>query len=561
VKAFFRTLVIPVAVVCALASTARATTAPTTVVNAIGSSALFLELGEAAYAKSTLSCAWSSGGKAVATDTSNGAGLTDSGNTWAVWVRVKSTDTCANPVNGVSAVYGYLQTDSVVGNRCLFNAQLGKCSISYAASSGTAPGNLIEPTKEVALPAVVANYLTAQTVNMAGTDIRPEDAAFATTRALTSCGSTTTPSGGSIAPYLGLGYNPGDKIHSAFSTSTFNVLSFTLPTNYYVQPVGLDPIMVAVNSTDALGTGFHNTAITNINSSTLALFLDGSIGSTSALIPTGSTGIAEPVTVMIREPLSGTYNTMEYNVPNTSVMQTSQDVGVNQLASQKNCSGQVPASNPMNIANAAAGSVRLRAIGTGEELKEVFNLGGYSTADNLGYAFWGVSNFATAPATAKYLTVDGYDPIVSSYSGTAGVIPTTTSELSKVNFYNLITGNYPIWSLIRLVTVDSNTASIAHSLALSAGTYSTTAHPDFVPYYTNKGLQNVPIERSHFAPPGIGFTATVSNAGDAPVTGYGACGTAEAGGDVGGVILNIAAVDQLYCADTGSTAGIVGRRK
>jgi len=45
------------------------------------------------------------------------------------------------------------------------------------------------------------------------------------------------------------------------------------------------------------------------------------------------------VTTLIREPLSGTYNTMEYSVPNSSQFHTSQD--------ESNCNGNVVFANPM----------------------------------------------------------------------------------------------------------------------------------------------------------------------------------------------------------------------
>jgi hypothetical protein len=553
VKNLVRALLASAALFCALTVNTHAQT-----VDAIGSSALFLELGEAAYSHNAHSCAWSTGtnGQVVATDTSTGSSLTDTGSAWVVWVPTTG-NTCASNA-APATVYGYLQTDSVVGNRCLFNAQAAGgpfCSISYANATGS-PAGKIEGSNEVSLPSAVGAVLTGHIVNAAGTDIRPEDAEFAITRALTPCGSTTTGSGGSIAPYLGLGYTNGELIHSHFSSSTFNVIDFTLPSKFYVQPVGIDPVVVTVNSTDAAQVGFNDTYITNISKAALAGYLDGSIGTTAAIMPVGYTYTAKPTTVIVREPLSGTYNTMEYSVPNTVALGTSQDVGENQLASQQNCSGTVVGSNPMAIENTTAGSWRYRAIGTGQELAETF-----ATNDALGYSFWGVSNFAAAPSTAKYLIVDGVDPIKSTY--TNGVIPTTSAELATVNFAHLNDGTYPIWSLIRIVTVDTTTAAIAKTLAQAAANYSTTSHPDFYTYYTTKGLVAVNVERSHFAPPGIAFPSSGTNKpanGGVSATGIGACTAVEAGGDVGGVVINIASVDQNYCKDTGSTFGIVNRR-
>jgi hypothetical protein len=561
VKNLVRAFLVSAAVCFALTVNSQAQN----VFNGIGSSALFLELGEAAYSQTaTVKCAWSTGtnGQVVATDTSTGSSLTDTGSAWVVWFPTTG-NTCTT--NAAPAkVFGYLQTDSVVGNRCLFNAQAAGgpfCSISYANATGS-PAGKIEGSSEVSLPSAVGAVLTGNIVNAAGTDIRPEDAEFAITRALTPCGSSTTGSGGSIAPYLGLGYTNGGVIRSHFSSSTFNVINFTLPAHVYVQPVGVDPIVVTVNSTDAANVGFNSVYITNISKATLAAYLDGSLGTTSALEPAGHTYTAKPTAVIVREPLSGTYNTMEYSVPNSVALGTSQDVGVNQPASQQNCSGTVVGANPLAIENTAAGSWRYRAIGTGQELNATYGEGGIPVSENsLGYAFWGVSNFAAAPATSKYLTVDGVDPIKSAYSN--GVIPTTSAELATVNFAHLGDGTYPIWSLIRIVTADTTTAAIAKTLAVAAAKYSTTAHPDFMTYYSTTGLIAVNVERSHFAPPGITFpssgTNQPANGGNSSV-GVGACTTPEAGGDVGGVILNIPNLDQKYCTDTGSTYGMIHRR-
>lgn len=523
--------------------------------NALGSSGLFLEIGEAAFSGAgTSACAWSTktSGDVVATDTSSGTTLTDTGNSWVVWVPSTGNNCSSNATP--ASVWGYLQTDSVVGNRCLFNGLSAGCTISYSAAVGSSPAGLIEPGVEVSLPSAVAASLSGggtfpgMAPNVAGTDIRPEDAEFAATRAVTPCGQVVgTGTFGSVSTnqYLGLGYTNGSTIDSFFSSSKFNVITFTLPANFNVQPVGADPIVVAVNSTDASGTGFNTSEIHNLNRSTLALYLDGSIGMTNdALVPGGS-ATGKPVTVMIREPLSGTYNTMEYNVPNSLQFHTSQDVGASQPTSQLNCAGTSVGSNPMNIENTNDGSFRDRAIGTGQELAETF-----ATNDGLGYSFWGVSNFAAAPTTSKYLEIDGVDPLFGNY--TTGVIPTTTAELSKITFTNVKNGTYPIWSLLRLVYVDSSLQTTVLNLAHAAGAFSTSVHPDFVAYYAKSGatyVNNLLIERSHFTPPGIGYTTTPLN---------GECAakplaqTQEAGGDVGGAVITCK-VDKEYQTITGST--------
>jgi len=171
VKSILKAILLPAAVLCTMSALTASSHAQTTF-NAIGSSALFLELGEAAYSNNSASCAWSTSTKdVVATDTSTGSSLSDAGTAWAVWVP-SSGNTCASNATP-AAVYGYLNVDSVVGNRCLFNANAGGlCSISYSSAAGTSPSGLIEGATEVSLPAAVASSLTSSTVNAAGTDIR-----------------------------------------------------------------------------------------------------------------------------------------------------------------------------------------------------------------------------------------------------------------------------------------------------------------------------------------------------------------------------------------------------
>ncbi|MBT9333099.1 hypothetical protein [Paracidobacterium acidisoli] len=545
-------ILILLAAVLFVALPASSNAQPSPDVNAIGSSGLFLELGEAAFTLSlppgaAVACAWSTSTSSlvVATDTSSGTN-TDTGNAWVVWFAPTGS-TCSSNVVPV-AVYGYLQTDSVVGDRCLFNGTASKCSISYTSAVGTAGANLIEPT-EFALPAMVASALNGAP-NVAGTDIRPEDAEFATARALTTCGTPIPATYGSVTTtqYEGLGYTAGDNIESETNPGTgFHALDFTLPATFFTQPVGADPVVVFVHSTDASGTGFNNTSITNLNRSTLALYLDGSIGETRDALTPGATGTSEPTTVFIREPLSGTYNTMEYNIPNSLELQTSQDVGEEQPSSQKNCSGSAVGSNPMNIENTNFTSFRKRAIGTGQEVSAVFG-----NNDSLGYAFWGVTNFKAATSTDKYLTVDGVDPLLTSYTTLNGTIPTTATQLANVKFPHIVDGTYPIWSLLRLVYVNSSLSTATLNLAEGAASFTTPMHPDFVPYYVASAgtTVNLKVERSHFIPPaGTIMPAT-------PINGECASNptalTTEAGGDVGGVVIPCA-VDADYKTTTGST--------
>jgi hypothetical protein len=567
VKTLAKGFLVLAAVLFALPASSNA---QTVVVNGIGSSALFLELGEATSSSTSglsaaPTCIWSTKTAVTATDNSTyGGGKTETGNAWVAWTPATAgnNSTCGT-ISSTTKIYAYLQTDSVVGDRSLFNG-------STIANTGGSTANLIYSTSGTTigtewatLPTSVAGaFTTSVPVNVAGTDIRPEDAEFATARALTTVGSNVGswgPLSVSTNQYLGLGYNNGDSVESDYSGSVFHVINFTLPTTFYTQPVGADPVVVAVSSTDASGIGFNSSNITNLNKSTLALYLDGTLGETrDALTPGSTETTSNPTTVILREPLSGTYNTVEYNVPNTLALGTSQDVGEDQLASQKNNPATLPAGstwNPLHIQNATWGNLRRRAIGTGQEINALFGTGGLTAPENgLGYAFWGVSNFAPAASstsTIKYLTIDGVDPLFANY--TAGVIPTTTTELASVNFPHIKDGTYPIWSLIRLVYTNSSLSTTVLSLSEAAGKYTTSSHPDFVPYYVQSGLSyvvNLNVERSHFIP----SAGTIQPA--TPINGECAFQpialTQEAGGDVGGVVIPCA-VDADYYTATGTT--------
>jgi len=542
--------------------------------NIIGSSAQFLEAGLGAnYTSGGINapCVWSvSSSNIVATDTSVTPSAVDKGSAWVEWT--KGGGTCAVP-GSTSLIYAYLNTDSVVGNRCLFNST---CTISYAPGSGTAPSGLIltggtancGTTGECTLPAVIANKLTNVRPNVAATDIRPEDAEFAISRALHPCGSPVV----SGSQYLGLGYSNGGVIDSAVSTKAFNVVYFLLPSSYNVTLVGATAELVAVHG-DGTGTGFATSG--NLSNSTLAKMLDGTIETT----PNG--GAAN---VLLREPLSGTYNTMEYNIPNAtgntvgitpaSANKTSQDVGLNQAVAQRNCSDNgtgTAAVTTLKFTNSTTGATRLRAIGTGEELSEVGSYAnGKGGTNNLGYSFWSVANFASLGTVARtgFYTVDDVDPLDKTSCSYTGVIPTTGSAaLACVDMHNVGNGTYPIWSLLRMVNTNTSISSTVATLASAEQHFvsfnTTTSRPDFIV------PSSMSVVRSHFVPPvptGDSFkyyepaSTSIAN-GDAQLgNGRTACTSPELGGDVGGVVITLTS-DSSWCSTNSNTHGQTGERR
>jgi hypothetical protein len=388
-----------------------------------------------------------------------------------------------------------MQTESVTGNRLYFNGG----TVSYVTSSpvGAATDNLIHYgnntiVEQATLPLAIWTVVSGKGLTAAGTDIRPEDAEFALTRATASTGCGVAISG---SQYLGLGYTAGTSVISSYySSSTFHTNTFSLSSKpYSVVSVGAAPIIFAVNTS---GTGFGS-AVTDISLANLQKYLGGQIGSTSYV--TGAAG-ASAATVLIDSPLSGAWNTVEYAVPNTVENQNSQEAG--------NCNGSVYNTNPLHlVASDGSGGYRNRVIGTGEAVSELL-----ATKDALGYAFWSTGNFANVgiAGSARYLTVDGYDPFydrtASNYSTIKNTIPTVgNGYLTDVTFSDLNNKHYPIWSMLRLVTGATPDIYVKHLVAAAQNFVNNTS-------------------------PGV--TTTPNNGG----TGTGSCGT-EAGGDVAGVIL------------------------
>jgi len=550
---FIKYMVVLAVVVCSAASVSNAATIQFL---GGGSSALFLELGQAAQSSlaTGTSCVWTQKSSAgvLARDDRTTPTTDEKGNIWITWS--KGTGTCAAPV-GAFNIYAYMQLDSVVGDKCYFLASTSGasgCIQILTIAAGTAGANLLGAGfgPDTAIPAAVISALNNQRYFVIGTDIRPEDAKFASKRMFTACGTALTrePFGtSSTYSTKGLGYQTavtgvGTKVLSFFSTKLFNVIDFNITGTdpitakpvraFHVSTVGAQPMIIAVSPVPASNTGIG--AATDISRETLASFLDGTLGRATDL--QGPTS-ANAVTALIREPLSGTYNTTEYSIPNSVEFKTSQDAN--------NCNGAVVASNPMDVPSAngkVAGAARKRVIGTGEMVAELQA----AVTDTIGYYFWSVGNSsAFTSTTGKYLTVDGVDPIQDSY--TNGVIPATGTG---VTFKHLNAGDYPIWSALRLVSTTPVPVGVTN-LINGAQTLNSTQH-DFVT------LANLKVWRSHFPISSIGILsaangATINTANDLCVGGL-----AETGGDAGGA--TIQKQENLnFCADFGSTTGILDR--
>ncbi len=469
-----------------------------------------------------------------------GSTAVDLGNVWIVWDSAATTN-----------VWAYIKVDSAVGDRCYFAQP--HCNVNI--TSFPAPGNLITSTlwgdnsSDSTPPAAVSALFTSGStlVTAAATDIRPEDALFATCRANSKLGGGTDGLAGlgyganssGVCPVFGaaLANLEGSDILSSYpgSTSTAHVLAFglsgkdpftgtTIPT-YSTTSVGAAPVIFITQRSGAL------TTVTNATDAELQEVFGGTNCNASAF---GAPSSA--IQAYLREPLSGTMNTTEYTVFRYwNVSGVSQETGV---ASQ----------NPLAKTCTAGGS-RYRAIGTGEEVNSVQNSVTDHGTDGIGYTFFSYGNVSGIANSSSYgyLTLNGIDGIFHKYGTTidpgqptiagalpsnatlpaacAGNFPCAESKIwsGNLSFPNLRNGSYRAWSILRIV---SNGTALANANLLVTGsqTYVVNTVPDFVPALkvaaSDPGLA---LLRSHYTQEGV-KPVNVATTGDK-------------GGDAGGCIL------------------------
>ena len=465
------------------------------------------------------------------------------GSIWVVW------DSSTSPTK----VYAGVSLDSTVGDRLFLGTNSSGDPAGKLVLPSTIPaaGNLIGVTwgaDDATLPAaVLADLNAAPGVTAAFTDIRPEDAAYATARADAARGSFVVDGAHS---YVGLGYNgplsatmtDTNWVESSYSTTGFQVVPFnthgtdpisgeTIPA-YDVVRVGFSPIVVLVNRTNASGLGAKNSAgkyyFTNLSQAQASSLW--STGTASAIGPcntslfdvSGAPNVA--LTVNRREPLSGTYNTFEYQIVNVPyVAPVSTNPPTYSQTSQENFVNPTAAGgNPLDLGcgGSPAGTEK-RAIGTSEMINTaILEAGTFDpTTDAIGYAFFSFGNVSKIAGNTDfgYLTLGGVDPINATYS--TGELP-TTGTISSL-FSHVKDGTYPAWSDLRIVTNSAN-ETIASGLAnqIISDINSGAQLPDFLPYSSSLVLY-----RSHY---------TTAYCSGTPSNGL--SGAAENCGDVNGVI-------------------------
>jgi len=702
-------------------STSCSTTGVNIQFNGVGSSAQANALAYAARALtqngSGLYNLVSSSKGAVITDGRPATPVTDSANPWWVlwdencnvytyWtvdsgVGVKDflayqkfTNSSGKVYNSLAAAYGTITESSITASTenqvpGLPDTQDSEVGVSGSDFDLIVQALNVQPETRVATgnvqaPKYCGNLTTTSAAaltqfqcyfNAGGTDIRPEDALYATTRALTSYsgldiasnGTENTETKAGTGQLTGLGYNTasgavagctpsatsGCTILDSFNQGKkFNVVTFklsgtdplktgTLP-GYTTLSVGADPVLVIVRngsdfgSTDANGNYIYN----DINKQVLAQVFSGWSHCTHDLLTTGASFASpgNPIQVVQREPLSGTYNTFEFNAVRTLAGGANPFVNIAATAPgppisnaydgqeqfldpatlpggngtactltggypQSNCFDPLFFSNPVNECAGTAGDlpVRLRAIGTGEEVKATigtYNTGaGNAAIDNgIGYAFWGYGNMdplcssSAAGSTCAaaggaylghYLTVDAIDPLFTTEGGQFD--PTAnpagpfnppycylkgTVSCFPIPFTHVYDGKYPIWSMLRIVTFAPKSGSIATPVPVLnmianeeiASGATGDGLSDFVPFLKNvtgsastgvwTGDLNLFVFREHYLQstikPANGHTGC-NNATDQNFTGISLEGGAttsktclvDFGGDVGGSVITV----------------------
>jgi hypothetical protein len=618
-------------------STANAAT-PTIVFAGAGSTAVFNALYDAALSSGQCGTnLFSQGGGTypgpftkggTLHDNRNGHGVTIPDDNQKVWVSFDGT--AAASFTDTTVICFYVGVDSGVGVRGFLAAP--RASLILSGAAGSASGNQVNGYTDnvAALPQAIWNdvnvpgtacvgttlntcaTVTGTVMNIAFSDIRPEDAQYATYRALSARaynGAGTTAANPTYFSSTNLGYgnwnNPfdagatpvlsGTSILSSFSSTAATPTYFEQVPGaadgisgqhvgqYATFPVGAIPIMIAVSNGDTtagsgLGNGVpNNYALRNVDRFVVSYAVDGVLTRTRDL--TGVTSAAStPLQVITREPLSGTYNTFEFTVPRTHDVQNSQEDGV-----WPSLAGM----NPLNI-KAASGGLRFRAIGTGEMVKAINGLAsnaGLNTVltNRLGYFFWSYGNIlplsgtsctstlnsglpvsvavsCTTNPSGHYLLLDGVDPLFNDpYDNPQGPLNPPTCNFASlpcptIPFTHLNDGSYSAWNVVRMM-VDPTVTTIPSSTGLgqiynTLLTSSATKYSDFDP------ASNLKVFRSHR---GAGWGAQ-----GIPANGYQAVnGTMctpssptyaynytgqDMGSDVGGAIWTISA-DQDYALD------------
>jgi len=571
----------------------------------VGSSAMFNTLSAAAFSDLCSSRAgsdcrhWSQSGKntndnqnwAQAVDSRNNAIPPEAGTFFVAW------DNNSSPIK----IWSYLSVDTIVGQRLFFAVPRATQQIDSgaltAAGGNKVPAAILlnrqtnadQSDETTGIPSAVLSAIQT-TFTAAISDVRPEDAKFEVNRILATFSASGT----------GLGYgNPanttcfqgtdnwtvtanlgcpiygtwgGRSVPVQYAITGHDPFTSSPAWKYKTIEVGAEPILFMYNASNANGLGAlggdGNVAFKNLNRVTATEVFNGTLGRAQDLdasLTLALQGVSSNPAIfpILREPLSGTMTTTEFNVFRTveSLKQfpnaASQETGVilaNACTLNSNCPDPLYLPGP-------GSSIRYRAIGTGAEISGVTNVGGIKhIADSIGYAFFSFGNVNPIGGSAgvgRYVTLDGVDPINQGY-GTyvsdgvtygPGQLPLCLAPCTAAggtSLPNVRNGSYGAWSIIRAVT-DSTGVNFTNTQALVKAAQNevnnTTA--DFVPFVCTDttglctGEPGLNVFHSHFTPSGV---AGAPHNGNVTAT--------EVGGDVHGAVFTDQA-DLDFHTDTG----------
>ena len=400
-------------------------------------------------------------------------------NLWVTWDG--GTDGTGATVSCI-----YVAVDSGIGVRgYMANPRASlflNIGTTCASSTGVTVGNLSLLGGDSPLPTNICNiYGTTSpgtvTMNLAFSDVRPEDAQFQAARSLSklASGSDTNVGYGNWPnvysdPDAGCGSTcllVGNVTYqSAFVSSEQSVpvwyelsrlqndaFSGSPIQTWQTYPVGAIPVLIIVNNSDTSDTGLGNGltgtgpwtagpyAAHNLNHFEAGYIFNGSLNRTIDVIETANPahcssttwhlGVGSQdcsMTELQREGLSGTYTTFEFSLVRSHAVQASQEDNVP--------TSGVPLQPTQPLSTTAGnGSRRLRCIGTGECVNAIAGsispLSGTLNTNRIAYAFWSYGNLKAlrgthnggtgslykaggAPPLGHYLTIDGTDPLFTN---------------------------------------------------------------------------------------------------------------------------------------------------
>ncbi len=575
-------------------------------------------------------CHWSKKSAISSGTQTHGAYLTDNrdtlgrianepGNIWAVWIE---NGACGSGT-AVSDLWLDVSVDSTVGVRCFSAVQQNGtqgCGVVDVDPANTASDAIISNNStqfwpdgnlDVSIDGIAVAAINASlNVNVGLTDIRPEDALYATKRAIATLSTSTYAGLGYVGPTKNIGapiYTDQGVLQGTGSTgTTANPTMFALAgkedpfftgtahevSNYTTYPIGAAPIVFILNNNAA--TSYPTNLVSGVTPGVanpsadylLAHLFDGttSCDTDSKAFGGPGDGAGTALTLFLREPLSGTMNTTEFNLfRSDGNSNDSQEVGVTNPTRSPY--------NPLQLGCTGRGT-RSRAIGTGEVVGKAGAYGLLDTPNSLGYIFTGWGNLAKfGSASFTYLTLDGVDPLfdspaaasicvnstsgipnwqicganeacASGYTCTAGVnvgqvVPKCATASCSTDLWgadgsypNLRNGSYKAWSLYRWIANPTDTDPYGPALvSQEAQNYVDSGVADFVPFsacapgtgsacLATSPTDGLSVYRSHFVPKGV--TGVTANNGSATVAATNGANTlgggTEAGGDVGGLV-------------------------